>query len=53
MKIGHEELQSYMLINSVKSEEQMLAMINFFVKLAINNHLEQLGLAPEKDEPGA
>ena len=49
-KIGHDELQSYMLQHPVKSEDQILAMINFFVQQAVNQVLtDDLGLTAEDD----
>ena len=51
VKIGHEELQSYMLVNPVKSEKQMIEMVNFFIELAINHYLENdLGLPPDTND---
>lgn len=50
IKIGHDDLKKYMLQFPVKSEEQMLNMINFFIQQAINEYLkEDLGLAPDED----
>jgi hypothetical protein len=49
IKIGHEELKAYMLRFPIKSEEQMLAMINYFIREAINEYSTELGLATEDE----